>query len=231
MKYLGGKARIAKRLVRFINLAGRDRYVEPFVGGLNVVPLVRVSKREAFDISQPLISLYAALQKGWQPPSELNEDQYYQLRESQDPENPLTAFAGYACSYSGKFFGGFARDGKGKRNYAAEGQRALLRDIAKCEGVEFKCKPFWDIEVPKASVVYCDPPYAGTTGFAKTGKWDSDEFWRWVESLDQSCAVFVSEYRAPDFMDEVMVCIRNLEMGGANGVQAQKRIEKLYRRV
>jgi DNA adenine methylase len=47
-------------------------------------------------------------------------------------------------------------------------------------------------------VVYCDPPYAGTTAYAGAPTWDAEKFWttmrRW--SAD-GATVFVSEYSAP----------------------------------
>ena len=43
-------------------------------------------------------------------------------------------------------------------------------------------------------VVYCDPPYAGTTGYGR--EFDHDAFWQWCRTRD--FPVYVSEYRAPE---------------------------------
>lgn len=43
-------------------------------------------------------------------------------------------------------------------------------------------------------VVYCDPPYAGTTGYGR--EFDHEAFWQWCRTRD--FPVYVSEYRAPE---------------------------------
>ena len=64
-------------------------------------------------------------------------------------------------------------------------------------GSEFTVGSYLDMEIPVGSTVYCDPPYAGTTGY-QSG-FDSQEFWDWCESLvGKGCRVFVSEYDAPE---------------------------------
>lgn len=44
-------------------------------------------------------------------------------------------------------------------------------------------------------VVYCDPPYAGKTGYG-CNKFDHEAFWQWCRTRD--FPVYVSEYRAPE---------------------------------
>jgi hypothetical protein len=64
--------------------------------------------------------------------------------------------------------------------------------------------------IPPESIVYCDPPYAGTTGYggAKTdvelgeslslNTWNRSAFWRWADKLvEAGQRVFVSEYSGP----------------------------------
>lgn len=53
-----------------------------------------------------------------------------------------------------------------------------------------------NIAFERDSVIYCDPPYAGTAGYNRQ-KFDSGEFWRWAEGLArQGCRVFISELEA-----------------------------------
>jgi DNA adenine methylase len=48
------------------------------------------------------------------------------------------------------------------------------------------------------TVVYCDPPYRGTTGYPGTPPFDSDEFWTVAAEWSRRGAmVLVSEYVAP----------------------------------
>ena len=55
--------------------------------------------------------------------------------------------------------------------------------------------PYWELDIPDGSFVYCDPPYAGVTGYVDV--FDSVKFWEWAECLSVRCRVFVSEYSAP----------------------------------
>ena len=69
MKYMGSKARHAKELLPII-LAGRTEgqwYVEPFVGGANMIDKVD-GNRIGADINEYLIEFLSALQKGCVPP-------------------------------------------------------------------------------------------------------------------------------------------------------------------
>lgn len=56
---------------------------------------------------------------------------------------------------------------------------------------------FADLEPLPGDVIYCDPPYEGTTEY-KDGDFPHEQFWkiaqRWAES---GAKVFVSEYNAP----------------------------------
>ena len=68
--------------------------------------------RCASDVNRPLITMYKALQDGWIPPSTVTEEMYAEYKGIQDAEDPLTAFIGIGCSFSGKWFGGYARSGE-----------------------------------------------------------------------------------------------------------------------
>lgn len=51
-------------------------------------------------------------------------------------------------------------------------------------------------EHQEGDVVYCDPPYAGTDGYWRSGVFDTDKFWQWVRTREYP--VYVSEFKAPD---------------------------------
>ena len=53
------------------------------------------------------------------------------------------------------------------------------------------------------TLVYCDPPYANTTGYS-LGGFNHDEFWKTMRSWSSNGAVvLVSEYDAPEWAEEV----------------------------
>lgn len=229
MKYLGGKVRVAKHIVAHLNeaTAGGASYWEPFVGGGSIVAKVVADRRVASDACLPLINMYRALKEGWVPPEVLDEAEYVEIKKTQDPNDPLTAFAGFACSYAGKWFGGYARDGKGKRNYAGEGKRALLKWLEEIRDVEFYYCHYQHANIPSGWVIYCDPPYAGTTSYSAVHAFDHERFWRWVRILlEFENQVFVSEYTAPEWAVCVDQFERNLEMSRRGG---ERRTERLFR--
>lgn len=57
-------------------------------------------------------------------------------------------------------------------------------------------KDYRDIVIPDQAVVYCDPPYEGTSEY-REGGFNHAEFWEWVRVASKKNVVYVSEYAAP----------------------------------
>lgn len=197
---MGSKARIANDIMPIIL---RDRqhelYVEPFVGGANTFHLVS-NPKWGNDLNHYVVAMLEAVGQGWVPPGLVTEGDYNRARCDvfMDPE--LRGFIGIGASYSGKFFGGYARgnDAKGNpRNYAMESRNNILRQAGGLHGARFTSMPYWEMDIPDGSVVYCDPPYGGVTRYSNTDPFDTDKFWEWAADLSRTCRVFVSEYSAP----------------------------------
>jgi len=200
MKYMGSKARHAKEILAII-LADRKPgqwYVEPFVGGANVIDKVD-GNRIGADTHPHLIALWKAVSTGWLPPVNVSESEYAAAKKM--GVFAYTAFVGFGCSYSGKWFGGYARgnDVNGNpRNYAAESARNIEKQADSLKCVLFFNTSYDQLEIPVRSIIYCDPPYAGTTKYA-TDAFNHEAFWRWCEQKAvDGHTVFVSEYSAPD---------------------------------
>ena len=228
MRYLGGKSRLSDDIAGFINSTiGKDQsYWEPFVGSGWIVMNVRAKRKFASDINFYLIEMWKALQRGWVPPFTLSEEEYVAIKDSRGDYDPaLVAFAGFACSWGGKWFGGYARTGR--QNYAENGARSVTRKVLDMMDVQFFTADFFEQEPPENNMyIYCDPPYAGTTGY-DIAEWDTLAFWNRVEELE-SCGhtVLVSEYDAP----ERYTCVREMYVSTRvrprNGNEI--RTEKLY---
>ncbi len=166
------------------------------MGGGTIVCAVS-GPRIAADLNPYLITMWKALQAGWDPPEELTEEDWRWFKALLDPEDPMTSFAGFGCSYGGSWFQAFARSGK--TNIAASVARGLRKQREKIQGVRFIHAAYHDFD-PEGLVVYCDPPYANTAGYkAIAGEFDSERFWetmfRWAK---KNTAVLVSEFSAPD---------------------------------
>tara|TARA_R110002020_G_scaffold210667_1_gene416847 strand:- start:500 stop:1207 length:708 start_codon:yes stop_codon:yes gene_type:complete len=198
MKYMGSKNRIAKHLLPIMleNRNGRT-WVEPFVGGSNMIDKVD-GKRIGADFNEYVISLFTGIRNGFIPPNEVSEEEYKQARLNREV-TPLVSFIGFGCSYSGKWFGGYARGNTNKgipRNYCLESKKNILKQAEKLKDVKFIHSSYQDLEIPPNSLIYCDPPYEGTTkykdGFIHT------EFWEWCRTkTKEGHQVFISEYNAP----------------------------------
>lgn len=134
------------------------------------------------------------------------------------------AFAGFGCSWGGKYFGGYARNNRG-RNYCNNAKRTLLKDITKMQNVKFGCKDYRDIEYNNA-LIYCDPPYEKKTEYT-TGSFDSNTFWQWCRDMQaRGNTVIVSEYKAPD--DFECIWSKNVKLGLRTKNGCENRVEKLF---
>jgi len=226
MQYLGGKAKIAKRLGAYLRsrLEGRF-FVEPFCGALNITTQME-GPRLAADASPYLFSLYKALRSGWAPPDTLSDEEWRSLKKRKDPSDPMTAFAGYGCSFGGKFFAGYAKNDL-RYNYAASAKSTLLKKFARCVDVSFACCSYADLTPGTGHLVYCDPPYADTTAYVAVGRFDSEAFWQWARKRTElGACVLVSEYKAPPGWHTVWETETKTSLHCANG--QEKRIEKLF---
>lgn len=227
MKYVGSKERHCKEILPIILAARTGLYVEPFIGGASVISKV-TGPRLGADLNPHVIALWSAIRDGWTPPFNISECEYRKARDCQDID-ALTAFIGFGCSFAGKWFGGYARgnDAKGKpRNYAAESSRAAVKKRAGLVGADLVHCSYDELAIPNGSTVYCDPPYAGTQGYA-TGGFDHAKFWNWCDDLVvRGCKVFVSEYSAPDGW----ICVWKKQVNNTldKDTGAKKGVERLF---
>ena len=249
MRYVGGKARIAKWIRNHvIDVADEYRgmeltYVEPFVGSAAVLTEVvrksrgRFSRFVANDIQPDLIRMWSALMDGWIPPEYVSREEHKELKNSKVP-SALRGYAGFCCSFGGNFFSGHEsregtiRDGSPPRGSQTTERRTVARTgrILRRAGVKLQNTDYAELQLPPGSIVYCDPPYIGTTGY-DCGDFDHDRFWktmtRWVES---GAIVFVSEYEGPPDWPVVDEHPRLSVLGTGTGQRNDRRNEKLFMR-
>lgn len=200
MRYLGGKQRLAKKICGVIqpSIGNGRAYVEPFVGAASVMAMIKADTRIGADINEALITMWKALDYGWSPPENVSESLYKAIKRKNDPKDPLTSFVGFGCSFAGKFFGGFARGATG-RNYAKEAASLLRKKLPGLAGVNWVHCDYRSCPIPERSVIYCDPPYAGTTKYSGTPAFNHGHFWNWCRMMSgKGHSVFISEYNAPE---------------------------------
>lgn len=225
MKYVGGKARIAKHILP-IMLAERKPnqwWVEPFVGGANIIEKVS-GNRIGNDNHEYLIALLKAIQTGWEPPEIITKEQYYNIKQNQNScSKELVGFVGFLCSFGCKWWGGYASNKKGD-NFAKSGKKVLLKMAKNIKGVYFICQDYRKLKIPKNSLIYCDPPYFHTTGYGRA--FNHNIFWDWCrKKASENHTIFVSEYIAPsDFK-----CIKEINNKNIlNNSNSKDITEKLF---
>lgn len=160
MKYMGSKARFSKEILPIIlkDRTADQWYVEPFAGGMNMICEVG-GKRIANDIHYHLIQMWKELVSGWIP-KKITKEEYSEVRTDQSKYPAyFVGWVGFNCSYSGKWFGGFAGETKTKigtvRDYQTEAINNVAKQVKKMKGVIFQNKPYYELELPPNSIVYC----------------------------------------------------------------------------
>ena len=204
---MGGKTRIAKEILPLILADRREGqyFVEPFCGGCNVTDKVS-GNRIANDYNEYLIAMFVGLLSGEKYPEQIGPELYNDVkscfRAGSDKYDPgFMGWVGFMASYRGKFFGGYTgaywrSDGR-HIDSISEAVRGIAKQIPNLQGVEFRTGDYRNLRIPDESIIYCDPPYMGTTGYSDGIS--HDEFWQWCrERVYDGHKVYVSEYQAPD---------------------------------
>lgn len=227
MQYLGGKSRIARRIVETILLDGPiPIWVEPFCGACSVSAAAAQHADLLFlsDARLAMVTFWQHVLRGWRPPETVTEEEYRRVRAANEDRDPLTAFCAAGCSFGGKWWGGYARNAQGE-NYALASARSTMRkQVALCGKSLVRCLPFEAVAPPNAAVIYCDPPYANTTGYGIDfdGVLFARTLQRWA---DAGHRVYVSEYVAPTATAQLVA-----DFDKTQGLRTSSRpTEKLFR--
>jgi DNA adenine methylase len=232
MKYMGSKNRIAKEILPImLKERGQRTWVEPFVGGANVIDKVD-GIRIGNDNQRYVIALYKSLQVGWKPPIEVTSDFFFEVKSNRDKyPDELVGYLGTQLTFGCEWWGSFRRDNIGKRKYDLEAYNNVMNQQPNLIGVEFNCGDYRDLLIPERSFIYCDPPYRGVRKYVGNVKFDSDIFWQWCRDRSmEGHIVYVSEYSAPDDFE----CIWSKEISASvnNSIKSGrglKAVEKLFK--
>jgi len=231
---MGSKARIAKDIVpiiqKYIDDNKIEKYIEPFVGGSNMIQHIKCDNKYGYDNNKYLIEFWKALQDGWQPfkEIEMTKDFYNEVKNNQGLYSPkIVALAGFCATYNAKWFGGYAGIVTTKigtiRNYYDEAVRNVMQQIKELQDVKYEYKSYLDIMDLKNCVIYCDPPYEGTTKYKDD--FDHNTYWDWVRKMSKDNILICSEYNAPDDFE----CIWSKELTTTLDKNSRsKAVERLF---
>jgi len=196
---MGSKNRIAKYILPIIleNRKEGQWYVEPFCGGCNTLDKVtdnRVGCDSNLNVINAMIAIRDCICDLPQDNKQFTEEDYKNLRSG---DYKYKGYAGFAFSYGGKWMGGWCRDGLDSRDYVAESYRNALNQSPLLQGVQLVHKSYLDLKFKQNCIIYCDPPYFGSTGYKD--KFNHTEFWDWCRQMKaEGHTIFISEYNAPD---------------------------------
>ena len=199
MQYFGGKHRISKQLSQYLNSQLKDNqpFVDLFCGSCNVISKIDDNRiRIANDKHKYLIAMWKALQDGWLPPDKISREEYVFIRDNKDDSPYLAGFVGFACSFAGRWFEGYAYNSKG-HNYCLSSKRSCINKLSNLNNVEFYNLNYDKVNIPKGSLVYCDIPYKGSKPYCKkeVGIFDHYEFYQWVRDNSSTYDIYISEYK------------------------------------
>lgn len=211
MKYMGSKTKIAKYIVPIIHKRIRDykinKYIEPFVGGANIIDKIKCENIIGSDNNRYLIALYNNLDKLNLLPETISKDHYSEVRSSYNSGNHFfedwyIGAVGFLASYNGRFFdGGYSGiriTSEGRvRNYYLEAKQNLLKQSEQLKSVKFICGDYRQLTDLQDYLIYCDPPYKNTKKYGTSKKFNYDDFWNWCRKMSEKNIVLISEEESP----------------------------------
>lgn len=239
MQYMGGKHALAKHIVPIIHEKmqqnGINTYVEPFVGGANVIDRVTAERRIDCDLNRYIIALFENADRVDELPETVSREHYSNVRECYNTdsgkyEDWYVGAIGAFASFNGKFYSGAwaaegMRDGK-TRNYFRERINSFKRQKENLTDVEWKAGDYRETcGEYRDCLIYCDPPYARGTQHKNARHFDSVEFFEWCRRMSEHNIVLISEENAP----EDFTCI--MEVPHTYCINSKRRkstVEKLW---
>lgn len=255
MKWMGGKSKQAGWLSKeFVKHGLREGsvYVEPFVGAASVA--ARVAKditpksmilNDANKCLKPFWESIIFDEVMWYPSDSLiTKEAYLSVTSNPKLHTPREVlFVRAVMSYGGRWGGSFVgtkvlTNPRALKTYGAvpanEAERVkFYRSTQKkrealrmCPSVEVYDRSYDELGIPNGAFVYCDPPYANTTGYPHIGDFDHAAFWDWVRDLSERCTVLVSELTAP----KDITCVSSRSAASTLNVNKKNaRTERLFK--
>lgn len=237
MKYMGSKNKISKHIVPIIQsiIDSEDigTYIEPFVGGSNIIDKINCDKKIGYDKSKYLIELFKYLQKHDVSdfPLHITKEEYSKVRGNKDSYSDwYVGLVGFLSSWNGRFFdGGYSGirtvANNKQRDYYQESVKNIFKQKENILDVHYETKDFSNLNNIKNSLIYCDAPYQLTKKYSISKDFDYELYWDKIRKWSKHNIVLVSEYDAPDDFK----CIWEQEVNVTiNHSSTVKKVEKLF---
>lgn len=142
---------------------------------------------------------------------------------------------GFCGSFGSKYFGGYAYDPRyEKRNSNGSAIKTAIKNLEKqrvsLQNINFIHMDFRELPIERIKdyVIYCDPPYRGTTKY-KTIEFPYDKFYEWCREASTYNTVLISEYNMPDDFECIWQKKADILLGQSiNKNSTASKIEKLF---
>ena len=237
MRYLGSKNRLSKELTPIIHEYINDNckgYIEPFVGGANMIDKIKCNNKIGYDINPYLIALLNHVKLTTDDiPEEITREHYYDVKSNKENyEDWYVGLIGFCGSFSATFWGSYATNGnnpKYKKTPFNESRNNIIKQSVNLKDVIFECKDYKDLGNLSGYVIYCDAPYKGVTGYRF--KFNHEEYYEWLRKMSVSNIVLISEYEMPDDFECIWKKDVICQVSSQNKLKtnnSNKRCEKLF---
>ena len=204
---MGSKARHAKHIIPILIDYYKEGqvYVEPFVGGANLIDKVPFKKRIGNDFNEYTIKVLKQIKKDVtvfpKTYKELTLDKYNKI--ARKPKHKWYGYCNIVLAWGSRWGAGYKHTKKDylpgavvKRDYTAEAYRNSQKQSHKLKGIKFNRCSYNDFKYPKNCLIYCDPPYRGTAEYKDD--FDHDKFYKWCKKMTKKGhTVIISEYNMP----------------------------------
>jgi len=242
---MGSKKKLQKHIAPIINKLITDNnistYIEPFVGGANMIEVVNCYEKIGYDNNEYLISLlnYVSNNGLDNLPNEITREHYSNVRTVYNNGGIMfpkyyIGYIGFMGSYNGRFFdGGYSghdvkEKGKEKgRDFIRQTINNLESQLENIKDIKFKTLDFKKIDV-KGCLIYCDPPYKNTKKYLTSKNFDYYNFYEWVRKMSKNNIVLVSEYEMPVDFEVIWSKETKTNMMDTMGGIRKTNIEKLF---
>lgn len=153
MQYVGSKNRLSKELAPIIqSYISEDTvaYIEPFVGGANMIDKIKHHNKIGSDLHKELIALHKFNKNNSSLlPITISEEEYNNVRRNQDNYDPwYVGLVGFCGSFGAKYFGGFARRSNGD-DVPAQAIRSLKKQSKNIQDVKVAISGQGDVKNKK----------------------------------------------------------------------------------
>jgi DNA adenine methylase len=226
MRYTGSKNRLAGHLLPIFQEAFKvypnGAYIEPFVGGANMIMHVNHPIRVGYDYNKHLIALLREAQAESQ--KLINSECYskaafkYVKANMENYQDWYVGAVGFLPTYCNMWMKSYVGHLRPKQFESAKNS-LLKHDMS---GIHFLQSDYRDITIGKGNVIYCDPPYKHYDYYKMP--FIHSEFCDWVRNASRDNIVFVSEYEMPTDFE----CVWKKTIKPGINPKAQPREEKLF---